>query len=68
VRVLLQTRVRSAAAKKLDELVAVRGCTRSSYLAILVEEHVRDLDVDTLRRALTARNLQETTDSPEASR
>jgi len=68
VRVLLQTRVRPATAKKLDELVTVRGCTRSSYLAILVEEHVRDLDVGALRRALAASNLQKTADSPEASR
>lgn len=52
VKVLLQTRIASDVAKKLDALVSVRGCTRSRYLDILVTEHVRDLNVASLRAAL----------------
>ena len=52
MKVLLQTRVERDVARKLDALVTARGCTRASYLAILVAEHVRDLDADTLRAAI----------------
>lgn len=50
--VLVQGRVSPTVARQLDRLANVRGCSRATYVARLVEMHVRALKPTMLRAML----------------
>lgn len=65
---LVQGRVSSAVAKKLDALARAVGCSRATYVARLVATHVRTLSPRAIRAALQEPKIFSPDDGEPASR